>query len=114
MMPFFWEIALSDECDNVLSQVRSHDETSGPASRGAVPRAESLFEPVRDRYGWRLALVFGNHATGGFCPYYGREQCFHCDIGAGEGTAFDLPTNRERLAWFQEYYRPHLASISHL
>jgi hypothetical protein len=79
-----------------------------------APRAASLFEAVRDRYGWRLALVFGNHAPGGFCPYYTEERCFHCDIGAGEGAAFDLTTNRERLAWFQEHYRPHLASISHL
>ena len=69
---------------------------------------------MRDRHGWRLALVFGNHAPGGFCPYYTDERCFHCDIGAGEGAAFDLATNRQRLAWFQEYYRPHLASISHL
>ena len=62
----------------------------------------------------RLALVFGNHAPGGFCPYYLEQRCFHCDIGAGEGAAFDLTTNRQRLAWFQEYYQPHLASISHL
>ena len=69
---------------------------------------------MRDRYGWRLALVFGNHAPGGVCPYYTGERCFHCDIGAGEGAAFDLTTNRQRLAWFREHYRPHLASISHL
>ena len=87
---------------------------SGSAMPGAVPRAESLFEPVRDRYGWRLALVFGNHAPGGFCPYYAAERCFHCDIGAGEGAAFDHATNRQRLAWFREHYQPHLASISHL
>ena len=79
-----------------------------------VLRAESLFKPVRDRYGWRLALVFGNHAPGGLCPYYANERCFHCDIGEGEGAAFDLTTNRQRLAWFREYYRPHLDSISHL
>jgi hypothetical protein len=86
----------------------------GDTLPGAIPRAEGRFERVRDRYGWRLALVFGNHAPGGFCPYYTHERCFHCDIGAGEGAAFDLATNRQRLEWFQEYYQPHLASISHL
>jgi hypothetical protein len=89
-------------------------DTAGSAVPSAVPRAESLFVPVRDRYGWRLALVFGNHAPGGLCPYYAAERCFHCDIGAGEGAAFDLATNRQRLAWFQEYYQPFLASVSHL
>ena len=54
-----------------------------------LPREEMRFEPVRDRYGWRLALVFGNHAPGGICPYYAGELCYHCDIGAGEGVAFD-------------------------
>jgi hypothetical protein len=83
-------------------------------SPGVIPRTESLFNPVRDRYGWRLALVFGNHAPGGFCPYYTKDRCFHCDIGAGEGAAFDLGANRQRLAWFQEYYRHDLASIDHL
>ena len=72
------------------------------------------FEPVRDRYGWRLSLVFGNHARGGLCPYYTAPQCFHRDIGAGEGTAFDHASNRQRLAWFREYYLPRLTSISHL
>ncbi|HEV3417751.1 MAG TPA: hypothetical protein VG056_13080, partial [Pirellulales bacterium] len=78
------------------------------------PRPEVLFEPVRDRYGWRLALVFGNHAPDGICPYYAGELCHHCDIGAGEGAAFDLTTNRRRLAWFRDYYRRCLDSIGHL
>jgi hypothetical protein len=73
-----------------------------------------LFEPVRDRYGWRLALVFGNHAAGGVCPYYRGELCHHCDIGAGEGAAFDMATNRRRLDWFREYYKARLDSISHV
>lgn len=113
-MPFFWEIALCDEPDNGLNQKRPDVGAPESALPGAGPRAESLFEPVRDRYGWRLALVFGNHAAGGFCPYYTGQRCFHCDIGAGEGTAFDLRANRQRLAWFREYYRPRLDSISHL
>ncbi len=110
-----------DEQESLLATPagsRNPAPPSGESSRstmpGVIPRAESLFVPVRDRYGWRLALVFGNHATGGFCPYYTHERCFHCDIGAGEGAAFDLATNRQRLAWFQDYYQPHLASISHL
>jgi hypothetical protein len=73
-----------------------------------------LFEPVRDRYGWRLALVFGNHAPTGACPYYAGGLCHHCDIGAGERARFDLATNRRRLEWFREHYRHQLESISHL
>ena len=96
-MPSFWEIALSDEHDNEYA-----------------PRPEMRFEPVRDRYGPRLALVFGNHAPGGICPYYAGELCGHCDIGAGEGVAFDQAMNRHRIAWFTANYRPLLDSISHL
>ncbi len=79
-----------------------------------MPPAASLFEPVCDRYGWRLALVFGNHAAGGLCPYITANRCFHCDIGSGKGAAFDLATNRRRLAFFREHYAPYLASINHL
>jgi hypothetical protein len=78
------------------------------------PREELRFDPVRDRYGWRLALVFGNHAPGGICPYHAGELCSHCDIGAGEGAAFDRATNLERLGWFANYYRSYLDSINHL
>jgi hypothetical protein len=73
-----------------------------------------LFEPVRDRYGLRLALVFGNHAPRGMCPYYAGDLCGHCDIGAGEGAAFDFATNRRRLAWFGGYYRSRLGAVRHL
>jgi hypothetical protein len=85
-----------------------------PAIARAVPSPENRFEPVRDRYGWRLALVFGNHAPGGFCPYYTTGRCAHCDIGAGEGAAFDHVANRRRLAWFRAEYAKHLATINHL
>ena len=78
--------------------------SSGSAIPSSVPRRELLFEVVRDPYGPRLALVFGNHAPGGICPYYTGELCYHCDIGAGEGAAFDHTTNRQRLAWFADYY----------
>ncbi len=85
------------------------------ASRVQIEPPEAMrFEPVRDRYGLRLALVFGNHARGGMCPYYVGSRCLHCDIGAGEGAAFDLGSNRGRLAWFAGYYRAILGSVSHL
>ncbi|MFI5459871.1 MAG: hypothetical protein ACHRXM_31000 [Isosphaerales bacterium] len=113
-MPSFWEIALSDEPADGLNPGPQVGETSGSSIPCAVPREESVFEPRRDRYGWRLALVFGNHAPGGLCPYYAGNRCFHCDIGAGEGAAFDHTTNRQRLAWFRAHYQLHLASISHL
>jgi hypothetical protein len=108
------ETTLSDKRDNRLKPGRPALEPGKLERPVAIPRADGLFEPVRDRNGWRLALVFGNHAPGGFCPYYTREQCLHCDIGAGEGAAFDLATNRKRLHWFEEFYRPNLASIGHL
>jgi hypothetical protein len=106
---FFWETTLSgDRTDGLaLEPVRSR-------IAGAVPRQEVLFEPVHDRYGWRLALVFGNHAPSGICPYYTGELCYHCDIGAGEGVAFDVATNAQRLDWFRDYYRRHLGSVGHL
>ena len=34
--------------------------------------------------------------------------------GQGRGRPSISTTNRQRLAWFHEYYRSHLASISHL
>ena len=113
-MPSFWETALFSERDDGLRLVSPYGGTLPSANPSAVPRTESLFEPVRDRYGWRLALVFGNHAPGGYCPYYAGELCNHCDIGAGEGAAFNLATNRERLAWFEAYYKRYLGSLNHL
>jgi hypothetical protein len=113
-MPSSWEIALSGTRDDGPQQGLHPGPTDGSTIPGAVPPEDGLFHPVRDRYGWRLALVFGNHAPGGLCPYYAAGRCFHCDIGAGEGAAFDHATNRRRLAWFREYYQPNLDSISHL
>jgi hypothetical protein len=80
----------------------------------AEPPAASVFAPVHDRYGPRLALVFGNHAPGGICPYYAAARCHHCDIGAGEGAAFDPETNRARLAWFRDRYAALLPDVAHL
>ncbi|MGA2032118.1 MAG: hypothetical protein ABSG68_07685 [Thermoguttaceae bacterium] len=80
----------------------------------ARPADRLLFAPTRDRYGVRLALVFGNHAPGGQCPYYAAGKCRHCDIGAGEGAAFTSELNRQRLAWLREYYRQVLPEVAHL
>jgi len=110
----FWKTTLFGDQDDGLTLPVSATEPLGSTLASAVPRQETLFEPVRDRYGWRLALVFGNHFPGGICPYLIGEHCHHCDIGAGEGAAFDLATNRARLNWFREHYQPHLDSIGHV
>ena len=61
-MPCSWEIALSDERDDGIDPALDYRETLASTIPMVAPRAASLFVPVRDRYGWRLALVFGNHA----------------------------------------------------
>ena len=78
-----------------------------------VPEKSTLFKPVVDGYGNRLALVFGNEAKDGKCPFYNR-QCNHCDIGAGEGIQFNYKLNQERLAFFKTYYEDVLPKIIHL
>ena len=80
----------------------------------AEPDANQLFRVENDSYGKRLALIFGNHAHGGECPFFTAARCHHCDIGMGEGAAFDLATNRQRLAWFQRRFQDEWASIAHL
>ncbi|MGO8677917.1 MAG: hypothetical protein ACLQVX_18870 [Limisphaerales bacterium] len=79
----------------------------------AIPEPALRFEPVEDGYGTRLALVFGNEAPGGVCPFHGR-QCYHCDIGAGEGAQFDTAMNRERLTFFRRHYASVLPKVTHL
>jgi hypothetical protein len=79
----------------------------------AIPDPALRFEPVEDRYGTRLALVFGNEAPGGRCPFHAR-QCYHCDIGAGEGVPFDTATNLRRLDFFREHYAGVLPKAAHL
>jgi len=71
------------------------------------PNKSTLFEPVKDTYGSRLALVFGNEFKGGECPFYTAKQCHHCDIGAGEGTQFTTKMNRERLDFFRQHSKPN-------
>ncbi|MBS0202628.1 MAG: hypothetical protein JSS49_06980 [Planctomycetes bacterium] len=78
------------------------------------PSSDQLFEPVLDSYGLRLALVLGNHAADGQCPFFKAALCHHCDIGRGEGAAFDLLTNRRRLAWYREHFADVLQSTAHL
>lgn len=113
-MPCFWEITLSGRGPDQAAAIRATFDRPARAVPSVAPPPASRFEPVCDRYGWRLALVFGNHAPGGLCPYVAANRCFHCDIGSGEGAAFDHATNRSRLAFFCEHYQPYLASISHL
>jgi hypothetical protein len=79
----------------------------------AIPGPALRFGPVQDGYGTRLALVFGNEARGGVCPFYSR-QCYHCDIGAGEGLQFDTAMNRERLMFFRRHYAAVLPKAAHL
>ena len=64
-MPCFLEIALSDERDDEIDPPHDIGETLASTIPRVAPPSASLFEPVRDRYGWRLSLVFGNHAPNG-------------------------------------------------
>ena len=80
----------------------------------AVPNVDQLFHVELDSYGKRLALVFGNHAAAGECPFYTASRCHHCDIGMGEGAQFDIETNRDRLRWYQLNFEHDLPSIAHL
>jgi hypothetical protein len=82
-------------------------------SDAAIPAPALRFEPVQDGYGTRLALVFGNEAPGGVCPFYSR-QCYHCDIGSGEGAQFDAGMNGERLGFFRRHYASVLPKVAHL
>lgn len=78
-----------------------------------IPSKFILFEPEKDGYGVRLALVFGNESIEGKCPFY-ESQCYHCDIGKGEGRPFTHAMNKERLDFFKLYYRAILPKVIHL
>ncbi len=82
-------------------------------NKPAIPSKSLLFRPEKDAYGIRLALVFGNEALKGKCPFYG-SQCYHCDIGKGEGRQFTHAMNKERLDFFRLYYRDVLPKVVHL
>ena len=79
----------------------------------AIPGEASLFEPVAAPRGIRLALIFGNEAPHGKCPYHGT-QCAHCDIGAGEGIRFNFSLNKERLEFFKSHYNKKLKTVQHI
>jgi hypothetical protein len=78
----------------------------------SIPHRALLFDPVSDSYGSRLAISFGNESRNGSCPSYGH-QCFHCDIGMGEGR-FDISLNRDRLLYFEAHYGDALRNVRHL
>jgi hypothetical protein len=102
----------TDDCWITINM--NFPERTGNSTLGCQPPSESIFQPVQDVYGWRLALVFGNHAPGGQCPYYVASKCHHCDIGAGDGIEFDSSLNRRRLEWFCEYYTDVLPNVNHM
>ena len=78
-----------------------------------IPAKQLLYQPTKDFYGKRLTLVFGNEFSGGKCTFY-QEQCFHCDIGAGEGVRFTPEMNKKRLDFFKDYYGSVLPDVVHL
>lgn len=78
------------------------------------PPPESLFKPVYDCRGLRLAIVLGNEAPSGLCPYAAKNLCYHCDIGLGEGRQFDAAMNLARLRWLQEHYSSIWPRVAHL
>jgi hypothetical protein len=79
-----------------------------------LPHPESLFKPVYDRRGLRLAIVLGNEAPSGICPYAARNNCHHCDIGLGEGRRFDPAMNRARFRWLEKHYSRIWPRVAHL
>jgi hypothetical protein len=78
-----------------------------------MPSKDLLFRPEGDAYGMRLALVFGNEAFAGKCPFY-ENHCYHCEIGGGEGKQFAHAMNKERLEFFRTYYSAILPEVVHL
>lgn len=80
----------------------------------ALPPASTLFPLTYDVRGLRLAIVLGNQATLGLCPFAKAGLCHHCDIGSGEGTQFDAEKNLRRIEWFKNYYASVFPKLSHL
>lgn len=79
-----------------------------------APPLAQRFDVVKDRYGHRMAWVFGNQDKGGVCPYRRAGLCHHCDIGDGEGHRFTTSMNRDRLNWFMEHDHDLLPQLAHL
>lgn len=78
-----------------------------------IPPDYCLFKPESDHYGSRLALVFGNEATDGKCPFY-DNGCEFCDIGSGESIQFTHEMNHNRLDFFRRYYKKTFNNINHV
>ena len=83
-------------------------------SLAEAPAAALRFEPTQDRFGMRLSLVFGNEAKDGVCPFYRRDECSHCDIGAGEEKAATADSHAQRWNFFAHHYRRELPQVNHL
>ena len=94
-----------------MAKVAAHDNHAGLS---ILPPPESLFKPVYDRRGVRLAIVLGNEAPSGICPYAAKNLCHHCDIGLGEGRRFDPAMNLARFGWLQKYYASIWPKVAHL
>lgn len=77
------------------------------------PPSGSLFGQIIAPRGNRLAIVFGNEAPGGRCPYH-ASQCNHCDIGEGEGVRFTSDMNSKRLSFFEDYFSEEFKTLNHL
>lgn len=72
-----------------------------------------MFEAIHGPRGLRLALVFGNEAPFGKCPFH-ENQCKHCDLGAGEGRQFTPDLNHQRLDFFAQHYQNVFPKVQHL
>tara|TARA_Y100000310_G_scaffold243227_1_gene247677 strand:+ start:145 stop:1077 length:933 start_codon:yes stop_codon:yes gene_type:complete len=76
-----------------------------------INNAQIQLDPSRDTYGSRVALAFGNE--NGSCPFYVRKECYHCDIGEGEGE-FTSEMNIDRLNFLKSYFGETLLNVNHL
>jgi len=90
------------------------DEYMTAASDPAIPPPSVLFPLTYDVRGLRLAIVLGNQAIGGLCPFAKSTLCHHCDIGLGEGVRFNTEMNLRRVDWFMNYYAKVLPELRHL
>ena len=92
--PLSGRLTLSgDHAEHGLEPCEVNDRQRGRDRRCASSRCATDMAG-----GWRSSSATTHRD--GICPYYAGSCAYHCDIGAGEGAAFDLATNRRRLAWF--------------
>ena len=112
-MPCFSEIALYDERDNGIEPDLNIEGTFAAAMPSVAPREASLFEPVRDRYGWRLALVFGNHARAGAVLTFRARVSIATSVPARGRPSITPPTASDSIG-SATTIAAQLDSISHL